>query len=370
MGRHVVIIAGVANSLINFRRPLIEKLLARGHRVTTLAPNCDRTAQVLAAMGVVFRPVAIQRTSMNPLADIVTLLRLVMVLRQLGPDCVVSYTVKPVIYGTIAAKLAGIPRIAALITGLGYAFTDGAGYMRKLSKSIVAALYWFALRYTDVVFFQNTDDRDLFVELRLVGSGKSRVVNGSGVDLVQFSAVAAPATVSFLMISRLLRDKGVREYAMASKIIRERYPAVPFYLVGEIDSNPSAISSSELASWVSAGLLDYLGVLDDVRPALAKCAVYVLPSYREGTPRTVLEAMATGRAVITTDAPGCRETVVDGLTGFLVPIRDVDSIVAAMEKFIRNEADWISMGVAGRKLAENKFSAESVSEFIVSSLNL
>ena len=317
-----LLISSFADSLINFRGALITALQARGLQVHVAAPDLPIKSLVrlkLQAAGVVVHEVAMQRTGTNPIADMLTLWRLWRLMRLVRPDYVLGYTIKPVVYGCIAAWFAGIPRCFALVTGLGYAFQlDG---QRATLQAVVQWLYKFALARTLTVFFQNPDDETLFRQRALLKpETRTCVVNGSGVDIAAFNVMPLPSgSPCFLLIARLLGDKGVREYAQAARRIRTAYPEVRCLLVGWIDTNPNAIAQDELDAWTADGTLDFLGHLDDVRPAIALSSVYVLPSYREGTPRTVLEAMAMGRAVITTDAPGCRETVVHGDNGFWCP---------------------------------------------------
>jgi glycosyltransferase involved in cell wall biosynthesis len=227
-------------------------------------------------------------------------------------------------------------------------------------------MYALALSRTKVVFFQNSDDAVLFHKLGLLGTqNKVCVVNGSGVDIHQyaFSPIplgrTGPAT-TFLLIARLLGDKGVREYIEAARRIKAHCPETVFRLVGWIDENPDAIREQELNDWVSEGVVEYLGRLSDVRPAIADCTVYVLPSYREGTPRTVLEAMAMGRPIITTDAPGCRETTVEGENGFLVPVKDVDKLAEVMLRFVHQPELASRMGARSRHIAEEKYDVNKV----------
>jgi glycosyltransferase involved in cell wall biosynthesis len=236
----------------------------------------------------------------------------------------------------------------------------------------VRVLYRFALGRTHKVFFQNADDERLFRKLGLLPAFvPSVVVNGSGVDVASFSSKPLPlGTISFLMIGRLLGDKGVREYAAAARRIKAFHPRARFQLVGWIDTNPDAIGQSELDSWTTDGTLEFLGKLKDVRPAIAASTVYVLPSYREGTPRTVLEAMAMGRPIITTDAPGCRETVIDQQNGFLVPVKSVEALAEAMMKFIEDPSLALRMGRRSREIAEAKYDVHNVNAVMLREMGI
>lgn len=362
-----LLIGSFADSLVRFRGALIQALAAKGADVHVAAPGLARgdIRKRLEEMGATVHDIPMRRTGLNPLADLGTLTQLIRLMVSLRPAAVLAYTVKPVIYGTLAAWLARVPRRYALITGLGYAFQgeEDGNARRKLVRKLVQALYALALRRTDAVFFQNPDDEQLFKTLRLVPADtRTHVVHGSGVDVAQYRQAPPPTEPRFLLIARLLGDKGVREYAAAAQRIRTRRPDVSFDLVGWIDENPDAISAHELDAWTRSGAVNYLGRLDDVRPAIAACSVYVLPSYREGTPRTVLEAMAMGRAVITTDAPGCRETVVDGRNGFLVPVKSADALAHAMERFLDDPDLAEHMGAQSRRIAEDKYDVHKVNE--------
>lgn len=363
----ILIIAGFANSLINFRKSFIKSLLSQGLVVHVAAPNLLENHQVMTELnqlGVIAHSIPMQRAGMNPLADLKTLFALWRLMRKIKPEYVLGYTVKPVIYGSLAAWFAGVPKCFALITGLGFAFIDEEGQRSKI-RAIVQRLYRIALGRCHHVFFQNPDDQALFKQLNILApEAESSVVNGSGVDTAQFNVAPLPSTraLRFLLIGRLLGDKGVREYVRAAELVKQQYPETQFDLVGWIDANPNTVTQPELDKWVQAGTINYLGRLSDVRPAIEKCSVYVLPSYREGTPRTVLEAMAMGRAVITTDAPGCRETVVEGDNGYLVPIKNANALAEAMIKFIENPLLISQMGKRSRLLAEQKYDVHIVNQ--------
>ena len=371
----VLVVASLAESLVNFRGPLIKAFQERGFDVHVAAPDFSsshETRIVLESKGITTHQITMSRTGMNPLADARCLWSLWVLMLNIRPDVMFAYTIKPAIYGALAANLAGVRKRFVLVTGLGYAFTGNALGIRRFVKSIVQGLYAIALRKVEKVFFQNPDDESCFKELGLIGKNASSfVVNGSGVDLATFDVMPLPSdSVNFLLIARLLGDKGVREYVEAARLVRQAYPSVRFRLVGWIDSNPDAIDRAELDQWINEGTVEYLGRLNDVRGVIAACSVYVLPSYREGTPRTVLEAMAMGRAIITTDAPGCRETVINGYNGFLVPIKSVSELERAMKRFIVDEALVRSMGSCSRALAEKKYDVNKVNETMISEMNL
>lgn len=371
-----LLIAGFADSLMAFRKPLIVALLDKGLQVHVAAPELLANKEVMSeliALGVVAHDIPMQRTGMNPLADLRALLALWQLMRQIKPHYVLGYTIKPVIYGTLAAWLARVPQRFALITGLGFAFMGEEDNQRSRVRAVVQGLYRTALRHCQTVFFQNPDDEALFRQLKIVSAGANTcVVNGSGVDMSLFEVApfAENAAPRFLLIARLLGDKGVREYAQAAEQVKQQYPDAQFDLVGWVDVNPNAISQAELDQWVAAGSVNFLGRLSDVRPAIKDCSVYVLPSYREGTPRTVLEAMAMGRAVITTDAPGCRETVVDGDNGFLIPVKDADALAQAMLRFIEQPELIAQMGERSRVIAEEKYDVHKVNAQMLKGMGL
>ena len=371
----VAICAGFARSLFNFRGPLVKALCDAGLEVHAIAPGLNddqETRAQLEAWGVITHDVPMQRTGTNPLRDLKALRHLYGLFREIKPDIVLGYTIKPVIYGTLAAWLAKVPKRYALITGLGYAFTGEARGKRGLIQRMVRGLYHQALKRADLVFFQNPDDESLFRQLGLLNQeAPSKVVNGSGIDTSRFTQSPLPkGNPNFLLIARLLGDKGVREYVEAAAWIRERRPDITCKVVGDIDANPDSITRQELDAWIAAGHIEYLGRLDDVRPAIAASSVYVLPSYREGTPRTVLEAMAMGRPIITTDAPGCRETVVEGENGFLVPIKSVDALAEAMQRFV-DQPDLVGrMGQRSRAIAEDKYDVHKVNAVMLEAMGI
>ena len=366
----IVIVSHYALSLINFRGELIKALAAAGHRVITLGPEAGFESE-LAAIGAEYRQIPLQRTGTNPAKDMSTVYTLTKLLKKINPDVVLSYAIKPVIYGSLAASLAGISNIYSMITGLGYVFT-GESIKQKILFHLIYPIYKSALSKNKIVFFQNPDDLKLFRDLKLVSSkGRQIIINGSGVDISHFAYSPPPTEpISFLLMARLIWDKGIGEYVEAARNLKSRYPKVSFKLLGPFDSNPAAIKSTDVERWEKEGIIEYLGETRDVRPYLASASIYVLPSYREGTPRSVLEAMSMGRPIVTTDAPGCRETVQEGVNGFLVPIKDVVALEKAMERFILNPELIPEFGLASRRIAEEKYDVRKVNKIIIEAMGL
>lgn len=370
-----LLVASYPESVVRFRGELIDSLVEAGVVVHIAAPGLSECAEVVDYFhekGVVLHDISLARTGTNPFRDFIALLDLIKLVYRLRPDVLMGYTVKPVIYGLIAAKLLAVPRAYALITGLGYAFQErDSGQVKFGVQGLVRWLYSMSLAHACKVFFQNPDDQSLFYELGLLRrDALSCVVNGSGVSLGRYTFSPVSKQARFTLIARLLGDKGIREYVSAARIVRKEYSAAQFDIVGWIDENPDAISQSELDSWVAEGVVNFLGKLSDVRPAIERCSVYVLPSYREGTPRTVLEAMAMGRAIITTDAPGCRETVIDGENGFLVPVKSVDALVEAMTRFIEDPELAARMGKRSREIAVEKYDVHKVNAVMLKEMGI
>ena len=340
-------------NIVNFRQGLIRGLQAAGWRVIALAPP-DEYSGRFGDLGVDYRPIEMDKKGVSPLRDLALLGRYYRALKALKPDIFLGYTAKPNVYGSMAAHALGIPVINN-VSGLGTAFIR-----EGLLTRIVSALYRTAFRRSATIFFQNEEDRDLFVERRLVAPAKAKLLPGSGIDLARFSP-APPADrgsgFAFLLIARLLWDKGVREYVEAARIVRTEAPEARFRLLGFLDvENRTAVSRTEVEAWVEEGLIDYLGVSDDVREAIAAADCVVLPSYREGLPRTLLEAAAMAKPLIATDVPGCRQVVKDGGNGFLCAVRDSHSLAEAMLRMLRaSPAERAALGAAGRARMESEY---------------
>ncbi|MFA0031223.1 MULTISPECIES: glycosyltransferase family 4 protein [unclassified Vibrio] len=366
------LIASYPGSILTFRGALITAIQNQGYQVHVLCPDASSELRFeLEANEVVVHNVPLQRTGLNPVSDFKTIITMVKLLKEIKPEYALGYTIKPVIYGSFSAKLAGVNHIGSLITGLGYAFTGEAAGKRKVIQSILHKLYKLALSFNSTIFFQNGDDKALFQKLNLLPKSLDPiVVNGSGINVEKFVSVPQPDQCDFLLIARLLGDKGVREYAAAAKKLKASHPDLTCRLVGWIDENPDAISQVELDEWTSEGYIEFLGKLSDVQEAIEQTSVYVLPSYREGTPRTVLEAMAMARPIITTDAPGCKETVVDGVNGYFVPVKDSDKLYQRMVELVESKVLVKKMGEASRKMAEEKFDVHKVNDTMLYGLGI
>ena len=357
----ILISLNTAWNLFNFRAGLIRALVDKGYEVVAVAPPDEYVARV-KALGCRFVPLPMDNKGTHPGRDLLLLWRFYRLLRRERPAVYLGYTVKPNIYGSLVARALGIPVINN-IAGLGAAFIHESW----LTK-IVRRLYRFALSGSNKVFFQNEDDRKLFIDSRLVAVDKSDRLPGSGIDLQRFAFV--PRVVSyedpvlrFLLIARLLWDKGIGEYVAAAQVIKKRYPHAIFDLLGFVDgSSPAAVTRAQLDSWQAEGVISYLGKSDQVADVIAACDCVVLPSYyREGVPRTLLEAAAVGRPIITTDTVGCRDVVDDGVNGFLCQVRDLADLVAAMEKMIVLSPDQrAAMGRRGREKMEREFDEQIV----------
>jgi len=379
----VLVFGGFDLSLLNFRGALLKALVEAGHEVVGAAPaqTVGVPAQ-LKALGVRFVPVTLARAGMNPLADWQASCALEALFRKEKPDVVLAYTIKPITYGVPAAKRAGVPRIYALITGLGAAFNTG-GLKGWVLRTVATRLYRRALRHCVRVIVQNQDIAHFMLEKKVM-SDQSRlvVIAGSGIDTGHFGRVAIPeGEPIFLLLARMLRDKGVEEYVSAASSVKKLLPQARFLLAGDTDPNPAAISRDQLDAWNVEGVVEYRSAVSDVRPLLAECSVYVLPSYHEGMPRSVLEAMATGRPVITTDTIGCREMVLNagprdandirvGDNGLLVPVRRVEPLAAAMLRLASDAGLRGEMGRRGREIVEQHFDVRLINDVMLREMDL
>lgn len=371
MANKIFIVGGLPESLTNFRGDLIQSLIGEGNEVVAMAGNASREKiYSIESLGAKYIPFPIQRNGLNPKVDISTLISLYKTFIVEKPDVIISYTIKPVVWGGIAARLYGKAKFYGLITGLGFAFQKG-GLKRNLIGGLAKFLYKVGLAKASGVIFQNPDNQQVFIDEGIVSKDNTYRVNGSGVNVSRYDVSAFPeSSPVFLTIARLLGEKGLREYAKAASIVKKKYPDATFQTVGPEDPSPDGIPAEEVKSWQESGAIEYLGGTDDVRPFIANCHVFVLASYHEGMPRTVLESMSMGRPILTTNVEGCRETVEPGVNGWLVPKQDAESLAERMIWFIENQQRLQEMGNASRKIVEEKFDVHKVNDELLRILGL
>jgi glycosyltransferase involved in cell wall biosynthesis len=355
-GARIVVMSRCARTLFTFRRTLIHALIDRGAQLQTLGAAGEGFEARLESEGIPFRSVPVARRGISPLADLALLVRLVRIFRRERLQLLHAFTIKPAIFGTLAAAWAGVPIRIVTITGLGYAFTTAPAPLRFL----VELLYRVALRRAHVVFFQNADDRELFIGRGLVEPSRTQLVSGSGVDLERFAVRPLPrgadGVVTVLMIARLLREKGVLEYLEAARTLKQIEPRVRLRLLGGTDPrNPSSLDPQQLRELRASPDLTCIEEVDDVRPHIESADIVVLPSYREGLPRALLEAAAMGRPLVATAVAGCRDVVEDGLNGYLVPVADAQALAMAVAKLASDPQRMATMGRHSRRRAEQRF---------------
>jgi glycosyltransferase involved in cell wall biosynthesis len=370
--RKIAVLQVHDSNVLAWRGHLLQEMVARGHEVAVYLPSAaPQVVEGLRAIGVTCLQFGLNRAGISPLGDVGSLNHLRRAFHATHVDLVFGFSAKPIIYGSFAARAAGVPDIFSLVEGAGYTFSS-VDLRARCLRLLVARLYRMSFAFNRKVFFLNPDDRELFCDMRLVkGREQCVLLNGIGVDLTAYQPAPLPSRPAVLMIARLLKLKGVREYVAAARIIRAKYPDVIFRLLGRTESHPDAIAERDLQAWVEEGLVEYLGWQDDVRPAIAASTLFVLPSYlREGTPRSTMEALAMGRPVVTTDNPGCRETVEHGTNGYLVPVRDVPALAEAIEHFITHPEQAAPMGRASRRLAEMKFDVCAVDQLILDTMGI
>lgn len=351
--KKLAFVANTSWSMFNFRNGVLSRLLEEGYQLTIIAPF-DEFSEKLREMGCNVIDLQMSAKGTNPLQDVKLIYTLYQLYQKIQPNFIIHYTIKPNIYGSLAAKIAGIPSLA-ITTGLGYTFVND-NFIAKIARQ----LYKMAFRYPKEVWFLNEDDRQAFLAYSLVSENKAKLLHGEGVNVSHFSPISSSSgnnPTTFLLVARMLWDKGIGEYIEAARVIKSKYPNTHFQLLGACDvPNPSIISREQIGIWESEGIVEYLGTTDDVRTVIANVDCVVLPSYREGIPRTMLEAAAMAKPLIVSDAPGCKDVVINGKTGFLCKVKNRDSLAAAMELIINQSTqERVDMGVAGRNLVLQKF---------------
>ena len=356
-----ILISPKNRTVYNFRGDLVRSMIDKGYEVVVTGPD-QTDVEKIEALGARFIEIPMNKTGTSIAGDLQYCKQLRALFQKEKPDVTLGYTVKPVIYGALAAHAAKVPNINGMVTGAGYTFTAKTK-KAKILGFVVRMLYRVAFHVTDHVIFQNPDDLEEFCRRGLVKKAKCSVVNGSGVNMNQFEPAQFPEQPTFFMLSRLLKSKGVEEYLQAARMVKREYPNVKFGLLGKFETSmQDALPREVVESYIEDGTIERYEETSDVRPYYAQCSAYVLPSYREGTPRTVLEAMAMGRPVITTDTNGCRETVRDGYNGYLIPVKNSDALAEAMKKFLKNPSDFEKMGVNSLHLCREKFEVSNVNQ--------
>lgn len=371
----IAIVGTINSSMVTFRGPLLKALVDAGYQVFAFTMDYDRESeQKVRELGATPVRYELERTGTNPFRDLKSVYQLKRLFRQHSIDRVFSYFLKPVIYGSIAAGLARVPRCDAMLPGMGYYFTQGCvndPWKKRIVSKILKYLLRSALKRNQQVVVYNDDDQKELVQLQLARSSQIVRVNGTGIDLAAYPYSDAPTNpVTFLLAARLIGAKGIQEYLDAANMVKSQYPKTRFVLLGETDSSADGFSAERVAPHVEANVVEWPGKVSDIRPWLQGTSVYVLPSYREGVPRSTQEALATGRPVITTDTTGCRETVIHGQNGFLVPARDSSALAERMVWFLENTDAILSMGQASRQLAEERFDVHKINESLIHQLGL
>lgn len=369
----IAFISPMASSLIAFRKNLVIDLVAQGHEVFCCATDfTTRDKKLLSEWGAVSVDYDLSPRGMNPFKDILATWKLSRILRKLELDIVMPFFVKPVIFGTIAARLANVPRIVGMIEGLGNAFTcSEMGFSRKakIIQKIQVFLYKIALPKLDVLIVLNPDDKKDLIDTYQIPVKEMIILGGIGVDLSEYlySPVDLEHPVSFIFIARLLREKGIFEYLEAAEKIKGDYPNINFYVLGSLDiKNTFGLKQDELNSYLRKNIVIHPGHVNNVPEWIEKSSIFVLPSfYREGVPRSTQEAMAIGRPIITTDSVGCRETVEDGINGFLIPPFSATALVEKMIFFIENPEEINKMGTKSREMAENRYDVKKINQRLI-----
>ncbi|MFW5804883.1 MAG: glycosyltransferase family 4 protein, partial [bacterium] len=371
----IFIISNAPRSLYRFRGKLIKELIHLGHEVHALTPigeSEDNISKIRSTASQVHE-YYLNRTGVSLYQDFKTLISLIRLMRSIRPDMVFSYTIKPVIYGSIAASIARVPKVFSLINGTGFSFSDD-GKSKIFLHFLIKRLFSISLKRNKFVFFQNKDDRDLFIQNNLVKAKLSGITNGSGVDLKEFNfhPMNKGNVIKFLYIGRFFKQKGINLFVEAAKIIKNKYGiSVEFQLIGRIGNDKNSVKKDELESWEKKGLVKNLGFVEDVKSIIVNSHVVVLPSYyREGVPRSLLEALAIGRAIITTNSIGCKETVKDGENGLLIEPNNLHALIEAIEVLINNSNLLEEMGKKSRILAEHKFDVDVINKYMLGKMNL
>ncbi|MEW4924513.1 glycosyltransferase family 4 protein [Algibacter sp. 2305UL17-15] len=371
--KRILVLSSLDHSLINFRGDFIKSLVKEGYKVYAGAPEFgEQKLKELKALGAIPVSYYLQRTGLNPFNDLKTIFNLKKIIKENNIDLVYSYTVKPVIYGSIAANMNKTP-VVSLITGLGFAFT-GLTFKARTLQRLNEFLYKLSIRKNKTIIFQNSDDYQLFLDRKIISKHqKVGFVGGSGVNLEQFKTRVnenSTDVISFIIVSRLIKEKGIELYLNAAQTLKVKYPKAEFHVIGAPENSPSAVDSKKLNMLNDDGTIVYHGPQNNIPQHLYKRDIFVLPTYyREGVPRSILEALSVGLPVITTNTPGCKETVINKKNGFLIEPQNLDKLIEAMEYFLINKESIKEMGINSRNYAKEKFDVNIINKNLLKMIN-
>ena len=361
----ILFLSSHTQSLFWFRLDLMICLVNKGHHVIAIGPESELDwSEKFNIHKIQYKCIYIDRNGINPIKDFKTFIALFIILREIKPDKLFIYQAKTIVYGSFSALFNKISDIYILLGGLGSVFR-GDGIKNKILSIIIGIQYKIAFIICRKVIFQNNDDISKMISLGLIDKSKISIINGSGVNMDLFKPTILPMQPSFLFIGRIIRDKGVNEYLEACRILKEKYKYVAFHLVGPFDTNPTALKYKDIERYIQSKVIEYHGEQKDVKKFISLCTTFVLPSYHEGTPKTVLEAMAMGRAIITSNAPGCKETVINGLNGYLVKVKSITELVEKMEFLIKNPDINQEMGFRSIEIVKEKYDVNKVNSDIL-----
>jgi glycosyltransferase involved in cell wall biosynthesis len=367
--KKILFIAPQTQSLINFRGDLMKDIAKKGYEVVAVIPE-DEEKDFFKKANTKTRLINLDKNSTSALQNASYYKELKTIIKEEKPDKVFSYTIKPVIFGSIAAHAAGVKDIYSLVCGLGYVYSSN-DFKHEILQAICGKAYKHAFKYNKKVIFQNQDDIDEFVKRRYLKREKCELVNGSGVNLDKFRRNKLPKDISFLMVSRILRGKGVLEYFKAAKIVKEKYPKVKFSYIGQIDKGQNAFKYEEIKPYIDEKIVEHIPFTKNVEKYYEKCSVFVLPSYyREGIPRTLIEATAMGRPIITTKTPGCKETVIDGENGYFVKPKSSTDLADKMTQMIKAKNKLQEMGDKSYELCRKKFTIATINHRMINIMEI
>ena len=365
--KSIVIIYNATHHVLLFKSELIKSIRENGYRVVVLASRDNYTNKLLDIVDE-FYEIKLNSSGINPFKDGYLIFQIYNICKNIKPFTILNFTIKPVIYGTFAGRLLGGIPVINTITGLGTAFIS-----RGIANMVAKFFYKFTFKYSHLVFFQNPDDQQFFRQLKIISKDNTKLISGSGVDLIKFAPIinTKSKNIKILFIGRIIADKGIYELIESARIIKNQFSNVSFSLMGMLGvNNRTSISKSEIDNWVREELIEYIPFKEDIRPILSDANLVVLPSYREGTPKTLIEAASMSKALIATDVPGCREVVVDGLNGFLCEVKNPISLASSIKKYIKMDHNSkIRMGLMSRKIAEEKFDIHKVNNSYINELD-